>query len=128
MKYLWIALGGALGALARYGLGEWVQNRFPTRFPLGTFIINLSGCLAIGFIIAVLDARAPGPSAWRYTIPIGFIGAYTTFSTFELETYRTIHAEWFIIAAAYIIGSVVLGLFGVWFGTHLGAFFVRVFD
>jgi CrcB protein len=128
MKYLWIAMGGALGSLARYGLGEWIQHRFPSRFPMGTFVINLTGCLAIGFVIAILDARLPGPSVWLYAIPIGFIGAYTTFSTFELETYRAMHAEWFIIAGAYILGSVVLGLFGVWVGSHLGAFLVRVFD
>ncbi len=128
MKYLWIALGGALGSLARYGLGEWVQQRFPSRFPWGTFVINMTGCLVIGLVITILDARAPGPSAWRYAIPIGFIGAYTTFSTFELESYRAIHAEWFFITAAYILGSVVLGLFGVWLGTHLGGFFIRVFD
>ena len=95
MKYLWIALGGSLGALARYGLGEWIQHRFPMRFPLGTFIINLTGCLLIGFVVTVLDARLPGPSALRYALPIGFIGAYTTFSTYELETYRAVHGGWF---------------------------------
>ncbi len=120
MKYLWIALGGALGALARYGLGEWVQHRWPMRFPLGTFIINLTGCLLIGFIVTVLDARLPGPSALRYAIPIGFIGAYTTFSTYELETYRAMHGGWFVIAAGYVFASVVLGLAFVWLGTHLG--------
>jgi len=125
MRFIWIALGGALGSLARYGIGEWVQHWFPTRFPLGTFVVNLSGCLAIGFVIAILDARLPGPSPWRYAIPIGFIGAFTTFSTFELETYRAVHAEWFLIAGLYLTSSVVLGLVGVWVGTHLGGFVAR---
>lgn len=118
-------MGGALGSLARYGVGEWVQHWWPTRFPLGTFLINLTGCVAIGFVVAVLDARLPGPSPLRYAIPIGFIGAYTTFSTFELEAYKAVHAEWFLIAVGYLVGSVVLGLIGVWAGTHLGASVVR---
>ncbi len=126
MKFLWIALGGALGALARYGVADWVQHRFAVRFPLGTFLINVSGCLLIGFVVTLLDARLPGPSPWRYAIPIGFIGAYTTFSTFELEIFRSAQAGWSVIAISYLASSVVLGYLGVWFGVVLGGIVARL--
>ena len=120
MKFVWIALGGALGALTRYAVSEWCQQRFPMRFPIGTFLINISGCLLIGFVVTLLDTRLPGPSPWRYAIPIGFIGAYTTFSTFELEIFRATQAHWGLIALGYLASSVILGFAGVWCGVLLG--------
>ena len=80
-KYLLIALGGALGALARYWIGAAVSSRTGTRFPYGTFIINITACIIIGFSLTYLSRRVDLNPAWRYLIPIGFVGAYSTFST-----------------------------------------------
>lgn len=116
MKYLWVALGGALGSVARFAVGLWIYERMGTRFPYGTFVINISGCFIIGFVMAVLDARMALPPEWRLAIPIGFIGAYTTFSTFEYETVRMAQHGQLLTCALYIAGSVVLGYAAVWLG------------
>jgi CrcB protein len=91
-KYLLIALGGALGSVARYWVGSTVAGRMGTRFPYGTFVINLTACVIIGFSLTYLGKRAGLSPAWRYLIPVGFIGAYSTFSTYEWETLSTLRA------------------------------------
>jgi fluoride exporter len=115
MRFLWVALGGALGSLARYTLGAWIFNRMGLRFPYGTFVINITGCFVIGLALTFLDAHTELPSAWRLAVPIGFVGAYTTFSTFEFETYRAVQ-ERPSIALLYVVSSVVLGYFSVYLG------------
>lgn len=119
-KYLWIAAGGALGSIARYWIGAAVGSRMGIRFPYGTLIVNLSACLFIGFTLAYLGRRADLNPAWRYLIPIGFIGAYSTFSTLEWETLSTLRSGAFLLAALYAAGSFVLGLAAVWAGSALG--------
>lgn len=116
MKYLWVALGGALGSLARYAVGLWIYERTGTRFPYGTFVINVSGCFIIGFALTVLDERMGLPPAWRLAIPIGFVGAYTTFSTFEYETLRLAQHGQALSGLLYVVLSVVLGYGAVWLG------------
>jgi fluoride exporter len=123
MKYLWVALGGALGSVARFALGLWIYERMGTRFPYGTFVINISGCFIIGFALTVLDERMGLPPQWRLAIPIGFVGAYTTFSTFEYETLRLTHNGQAAIALLYIVLSVVLGYGAVWLGSVTGRVF-----
>ena len=123
MKYLWVALGGALGSLARYAVGLWIYERMGTRFPYGTFVINISGCFIIGFALTVLDEHMGLPPAWRLAIPIGFVGAYTTFSTFEYETLRLAHNGQALTGLLYIVLSVVLGYGAVWMGTVTGRVF-----
>ncbi|HEY0758352.1 MAG TPA: fluoride efflux transporter CrcB [Acidisarcina sp.] len=120
MRYLWVALGGALGAVARYALGVWFYDRWGGRIPYGTFVINVSGSFAIGLIVAVLDARTSLPVAWRYAVPIGFIGAYTTFSTFELDTIRAVQEGRTGVAILNVVLSVVLGYGAVWLGLIAG--------
>ena len=78
-KYIFIALGGALGSLARFGVGSMVAGRMGTRFPYGTFIINISACIIIGFSIVFLDRHVTWNPAWRFLVPVGFVGAYSTF-------------------------------------------------
>lgn len=85
MKYLMIALGGSTGAIARYLVATYVGNRMGSRFPYGTFIINVSGSFVIGFVMAVLPERTHLSRNWSYLVPIGFIGAYTT------RVYRCVH-------------------------------------
>jgi CrcB protein len=118
-KYSLIALGGALGSIARYWVGSTIAGRMGTRFPYGTFIINLTACVIIGFSITYLGKRAGLSPAWRYLIPIGFVGAYSTFSTYEWETLTTLRAGAFAMAGLYAIGSLILGLVATWLGAVL---------
>ena len=119
-KYLWIAAGGALGAIARYVIGVVVSSRLGVKFPYGTFVINISACVIIGFSITYLGRRADLNPAWRYLIPIGFVGAYSTFSTYEWETFSNIRSGAFLLAALYAVGSLIVGLAAVWAGAILG--------
>jgi CrcB protein len=91
-KYLLIAAGGALGSLARYSVGSLVANRMGTRFHYGTLVINLTACLIIGFSLTWMGRRTEVNPAWRFLIPIGFVGAYSTFSTFEWEIFTYLSA------------------------------------
>jgi CrcB protein len=118
-KYLLIAAGGALGSIARYWVGSTVGSRMGTRFPYGTFVINLTACIIIGFSLTYLGKRVELNPAWRFFVPIGFIGAYSTFSTYEWETLSTLRAGAFVLAATYAIGSLVLGLAATWLGAVL---------
>lgn len=120
MKYLWIGGGGALGAIARYSIGVWFYSRFGARFPYGTVTINISGCFVIGVVVAFLDARPDMSPVWRYAVPIGFVGAYTTFSTFELETLRAVQEGWPAVALLNVALSVVAGYAAVWLGFAAG--------
>lgn len=115
-KYLFIAVGGALGSIARYWVGSTIAGRMGTRFPYGTFVINITACIIIGFSLAFLGRRSEISPAWRFFIPVGFVGAYSTFSTFEWETFSTLQAGAFLIAALYVVLSFILGLAGVWCG------------
>jgi fluoride exporter len=121
-KYLLIAIGGALGSITRYLVGSTVTNRMGTRFPYGTFVINLSACLIIGFFLAAVERRPAVNPAFRFLIPIGFVGAYSTFSTFEWETFVHLQTGDFLIAALYVSLSILLGLLAVWAGVVLARF------
>ena len=118
-KYFLVAIGGALGSLARYGVASIVTDRMGSRFPYGTFVINLSACLIIGFSLTWLERRTEISPAWRFLIPIGFVGAYSTFSTFEWEIFSKLQTGAFLIAALYVSLSVLLGLIAVWLGVIL---------
>jgi CrcB protein len=118
-KYLLIAAGGALGSLTRYWVGSTVANRMGSRFPYGTFVINLTACLIIGFSLTWIGRRADINPAWRFLIPIGFVGAYSTFSTFEWETFTSLQTGALLIAILYVSLSVLLGLLAVWLGVLL---------
>lgn len=120
-KYLLIAAGGALGSIARYWVGATVSGRAGTRFPWGTFVVNLSACLIIGFAITWLGRHIEVGRSWYYLIPVGFIGAYSTFSTFEWETFTAMEAGQLAMAAVYVASSVLLGLAAVWVGAKLAA-------
>ena len=118
-KYLLIALGGALGSIARYWMGATISGRMGAKFPYGTFVINITACLIIGFALTLLGRRADLSPAWRYLIPVGFIGAYSTFSTYEWETLATLRSGAVALAALYAGGSLVAGLIATWCGSAL---------
>ena len=86
---LLVGLGSGLGGVARYLLSAWVAARFPSGFPWGTFVVNISGCFLLGLLLTVLTERAAAPwPGWRLLLGVGFLGGYTTFSTLLYETWR----------------------------------------
>jgi CrcB protein len=115
-KCLVVGLGGFLGANARYLLGGWVQERWGAALPYGTFVINITGSFILG-AFATLMLRYPWSDYWRLLIAIGFVGAYTTFSTFEYETLQLLaQGRQYGAAALNVVASVVLGLFAAYLG------------
>ncbi len=115
-KYIYIALGGSLGSIARYWVGSTIASRLGTKFPYGTFVINITACVIIGFSLTYLNRRIELNPAWRFLVPIGFVGAYSTFSTYEWETLSTVRSGAFLEASLYAFSSLFLGLIAVWAG------------
>jgi CrcB protein len=115
-----VALGGALGACARYGLDRFIEARSFAVFPWATFTINLSGCFLIGVIGESLVDRHHLPAWLRVGLVVGVIGGYTTFSTFEQETLTLVEARDLAVALAYVLGSVAAGIVAVYAGVLLG--------
>jgi CrcB protein len=111
-----IGIGGAMGAIARYQVAAMIQARVPIGFPYGTFVVNVTGCLIMGFVTALLTERLVAHPNWLFLVPIGFIGAYTTFSTFELETLRAVSEGAWPIAGANVVGSFIAGYLALWTG------------
>jgi CrcB protein len=119
-KYLIVAFGGALGSMLRFWAGGYVSSRLGTRFPYGTFVINITASFLIGFVMTLLAERTHWSPNWRYLIPIGFLGGYSTFSSFEYETFRVFQDGEFLIVGLNIVGSVVVGFVSVWLGAITG--------
>ncbi len=119
-RILLVGIGGFFGAVARYSIGTFFVDRFGLRVPYGTFVINMTGCFLVGFVASFLTIRTNWSELWIYIVSIGFIGAYTTFSTFEFETLRSLQKGDVLIAFSNITLSIFLGLLAVWTGAHLG--------
>jgi fluoride exporter len=113
-----IAIAGALGALARYGLGAAISDRFPG-FPWGTLAINVTGSFILGLLFVILTERTTTSAAVRSAITIGFVGAYTTFSTFSLETVRLLEDGSIVAGTLNVAGNLVLGIAAAWGGIAL---------
>jgi fluoride exporter len=118
-KYFLIAVGGGLGSMLRFWVGSTVGGRMGVRFPYGTLIVNLTACAVLGFTLTWFGDRAEVSPAWRYLVAVGFIGAYSTFSTYEWETLSTMRSGAFVLAALYALGSMALGLAATWGGAAL---------
>lgn len=116
-QYLLIAMGGALGAMARYFVGVLAAERFGPRFPVGTLSINISACFLLGFLLEYLNRHTGMSPVWRYGVAIGFIGAFSTFSTFEWETWSDLTSGAFWIAILYVAVSLIAGLIAVSLGS-----------
>jgi fluoride exporter len=119
-KFFIVGIGGFMGSILRFWLAGYVGQRMGTRFPCGTFLINVTGSFLIGFVMTVLTEKTHLNPNWRYLIPIGFIGGYTTFSTFEYETLRAIQDGQFTAATLNVVLSVLLGFLMVWTGAMVG--------
>ncbi|HEX6843628.1 MAG TPA: CrcB family protein [Actinomycetota bacterium] len=118
----WVAVGvfGALGALARYGLDLGLSRVWPSRFPVGTFVINVVGSFALGVLFALVDAHPPQTTWLRPGLGAGFLGAFTTFSTFSLQTVLLLETGEAGLAALYAGASLAAGLLAVWGGLTVG--------
>ncbi|HLK62243.1 MAG TPA: fluoride efflux transporter CrcB [Bryobacteraceae bacterium] len=119
MKYLLIVAGGGIGSLVRYAVGTAIMSRAGTRFPLGTMFINITGSFLIGLMMTLIAERLPPSETWRPLLVIGFLGGYTTFSSFEWETYSVIRDGSFWLGLLNVAGSVSLGYAAVWLGSVL---------
>jgi CrcB protein len=119
INYLIIGSGGFIGAITRYALSAWIGQRWGRSFPLGTLIINVSGCFFMGLIMSLLTERFIANPYWRSLLVVGFLGAYTTFSTFEFETGSLIKDGEILYAALNVILSVFMGFIALRMGEIL---------
>ena len=119
IRYLLVLIGGGTGAMARYAAGSAIMIRFGGKFPLGTLVINVTGSVLIGFLMTMLTERFKLDPNWRLLLVVGFLGGYTTFSSFEWETYSALRdgARW--TGALNVVSSVTLGHAAVWLGAIL---------
>jgi len=124
--YLYIAAGGAFGAVTRYLISTWIYNKSEQVFPYGTFVVNLTGCFLLGLFYTLSLEKSVINAQFRTMITVGFIGAYTTFSTFSLETINLIKEGSMGTALLYVGSSVILGLFSVWLGIGAANFFNQI--
>jgi fluoride exporter len=114
LPYLLIGLGGFIGANARFLVGRAVASAFDTRFPLGTFLINIGGSFLLGILGAIAAQKAsPGSDVLRLSLGVGFLGAFTTFSTFEFETHSLLSDGAWAAAIGNVVASVLIGLLAV---------------
>lgn len=109
-KFLLLGLAGALGALSRYSLAGLVHRVTPSGFPYGTLVVNITGCLAAGFLWAFFETRYPVSGQTRAVIMVGFMGAFTTFSTFILETGELFRASQWLPAVLNLVVQNGVGL------------------
>jgi CrcB protein len=123
--FLWVGLGGFLGANARYAFSLWVVNRFGPTFPVHTLVINVTGSLAIGVLVVLLADRVVANPAWRLFAVVGFLGGYTTFSSYTFEALLLADEGEWLRAAWYVLASNGLGLAAVYLGVVLARAFAR---
>jgi CrcB protein len=115
-----IAIAGALGALARYGVDGFVSRRLLAAFPWGTFVVNITGAFVLGLLMTLMTEQLTTAPWLRSALTIGLLGAYTTFSTLSYETYRLLEVGAVGLAAANMFGSMAAGLFAVYLGVVAG--------
>jgi CrcB protein len=120
VPYILVGVGGFAGAIARFAVGRWTGVLIDTPFPLGTFVINITGSFLLGILGTLVTDRAlPNADGLRLALGVGFIGAYTTFSTFEFETHALLEDGSWLLATLNVAGSCLLGLFAVRAGVIL---------
>jgi fluoride exporter len=116
-----VGVAGSIGAIARYGIDGIIVQKSGGSFPWGTFLINISGSFVLGLLFAVLVEGRVAVAPWiRTASTVGLVGAYTTFSTLTLETFRLVEDGSYILAGANAVGSLTLGLVAVYLGVVVG--------
>jgi CrcB protein len=123
INILVIGVGGFIGAVSRYGVALWIGERWGRSFPLGTLAVNVSGCFLIGLLMTLMAEKYMVSPEWRLFLVVGFLGAYTTFSTFEYETGGLVRDGEFFYAALNITFSVLLGFIALKLGEVLARSF-----
>lgn len=123
MQILMVALGGAMGAVSRYLVGNQVGKAMGSTWPYGTFIINIIGCFCMGVLMTVIVERQLLPAAWRLFLCVGFLGGFTTFSSFGYEAVSLFAKGELMGALTYVGGSTLLGLLAAAVGVYLGRAF-----
>jgi fluoride exporter len=123
ISYLYIGLGGFLGAIARYAVGGWVMSSGRHVFPFGTLVINITGSLLLGILFGLTIKHTGLHASIRTFFGIGFLGAYTTFSTFSVETMHLIENGSLVMASVNVLGSVIFSLVAVYIGLLIGRSF-----
>ncbi len=118
LEYLWVALGGALGSMARFGLSGAIDMRTGGNFPFGTLVVNITGCFILGLFatLAGTEGRLMVSPGFRIFFMYGVCGGYTTFSSFSLNTLNLAREGQWLWSGLNILGSVVLCMLGVWLG------------
>ena len=119
IRYLLVVIGGGTGALARYVAASAIMTRFGGKFPLGTLVINVTGSFLIGFLMTMLTERFKLDPNWRLLLVVGFLGGYTTFSSFEWETYSAVRDGGLWTGMLNVVSSVMLGYVAVSLGSML---------
>lgn len=114
-----IGFGGGLGSIFRYLTSLWVNKYIPSFFPWGTFVVNILGCLLIGFLLGLFERQQFSQPDLKFLFVTGFCGGYTTFSTFASENMQLMQANNTLTAFLYIGASVFVGLLAVWLGLSL---------
>ena len=114
-----IAVAGAAGAVSRYGVGLWAQRQLGSHFAFGTLIVNVLGCLLLGLVLEMESQTEWVGTSWRLFLAIGFMGAFTTFSTFGFETLKFMQAGNHQLAMLNVAANLILGLLAVWLGWML---------
>ena len=116
-----MAVGGAIGSVARHVVNRAVFDRWPSGLPAGTALVNLTGCFVIGLLAGLIASeRLALPAPWREFVFVGLLGGFTTFSTFGLDSFFLARSQPPVYAIANIVGQVAGGLFVVWIGYRIG--------
>jgi CrcB protein len=121
LAVLLVAIGGGIGSVTRYLVGGWFAGRFGPAFPYGTLVINVTGSFIIGLFLAFAQERISFSPYWRLFFAVGFLGGYTTFSSFEYESVRLLQDGEMLLGSIYLIGSVVAGGIAAVAGIALGS-------
>lgn len=118
-KMAWLAFAGALGTLSRYGLGNWIQRLHGGPFPWGTWVVNCLGCFLFGFVWSLAEGRWYVDSGNRLLVLVGFMGAFTTFSTYLFDTQRMLEGSQWLWVAGNLLGQNAAGLAALVVGSYL---------